>query len=240
MARPLQLGQAAPVTYRLLVELAELAEAAAVVCDVWNDPALATASLLRAYTHFGNPTLGAFDGEGRLIGVSIGFLAPGGGVHLHSHITGVLDGHQHLGIGHGLKLAQRQWCLDNGILEITWTFDPMLARNAHFNLRKLGAVGEAVLPAFYGRMDDPVNRGEVTDRLETHWYLVDDRPDPAAGAVVRTVAVPRDYAQLRAADPSQAERERSRVRAELLAAFADGLVAVDFRAATSEYAFTRR
>jgi predicted GNAT superfamily acetyltransferase len=231
---------ATPVTYRLLHDLAELAEAAAVVCEVWDDPALATASLLRAYTHFGNPTLGAVDAEGRIVGVSVGFLAPAGGVHLHSHITGVLPGHQHLGIGHGLKLAQRRWCLDHDIPEITWTFDPMLARNAHFNLRKLGAVVEAVLPAFYGRMDDAVNRGEVTDRLEAHWYL-DDRPSASSPVdVARTVAIPADYARLRTTEPARAEQERSRVRSELVDAFADGLVAVDFRADTAEYVFTRR
>ena len=228
-----------PVTYRLLGELAELAEAAAVVCEVWDDPALATASLLRAYTHFGNPTLGAHDREGRLVGVSVAFLAPAGGVHLHSHITGVLPGHQHLGIGYGLKLAQRRWCLDNGIDEITWTFDPMLARNAHFNLRKLGAVVEAVLPSFYGRMDDAVNRGEVTDRLEAHWYL-DGRPSPAPDGAAVTVAIPPDYAGLRAADPAGAELERNRVRAELVDAFAAGLLLVDFRADRSEYVFVRR
>jgi predicted GNAT superfamily acetyltransferase len=226
------------VTYRLLAELDDLAAAAAVVNQVWNDPALATASLLRAYTYFGNPTIGAFDSTGLLVGVSIGFLAPAGGVHLHSHITGVLADHQHLGIGHGLKIAQRQWCLANGIDEITWTFDPMLARNAHFNLRKLGAVAEAVLPAFYGPMEDGVNRGEVTDRLETHWY-VGDRPRPV-GDVVRTVAIPRDYAALRSSDRALADAERSRVRAELIDGFAAGLVLADFLADRSEYVFTTR
>jgi predicted GNAT superfamily acetyltransferase len=172
--------------------------------------------------------------------VSVGFLAPAGGVHLHSHITGVLPERQHLGIGHGLKVAQRDWCLANGIREVTWTFDPMLARNAHFNLRKLGAVAEAVLPAFYGPMDDAVNRGEVTDRLETHWYLVDapaDRRRVADADAARTVTIPSDYPALRAADPARAEAERRRVRQELVDGFAAGLVLVDFRADRSEYVF---
>ena len=230
-------ASAAGVTYRLLTELDDLAGAALVVNRVWDDPTLATAHLLRAYTHFGNPTIGAFH-DRELVGVSVGFLAPSGGVHLHSHITGVLPGHQHLGIGYGLKLEQRRWCEANGIGEVTWTFDPMLARNAHFNLRKLGAVAEALLPAFYGSMDDGVNRGEVTDRLETHWHL--DGRRPARGPVVRTVAVPRDYAALRADDRAKAAAERRRVAAELGAGFADGLVLVDFDADRSEYGFAER
>lgn len=212
---------------RLLVEPPDLEAAAAVINAVWDDPTLASPSLLRAYTHFGNPTLGAFVG-GRLVGVSVGFLAPSGGTHLHSHITGLLPDFQHLGLGHRLKLEQRAWCLAQGIAEITWTFDPMLARNAHFNLRKLGAVAEAVLPSFYGAMNDGVNRGDVTDRLEVHWYL-DDVPAPGvARACIRTVAIPADYLALRADDPEQARLERKRVCEELVDGFREGLVLVDF------------
>jgi predicted GNAT superfamily acetyltransferase len=228
---------ATATTYRLLSELSELAEAATVISTVWSDPTLASASLLRAYTHFGNPTFGAWV-DGHIVGVSVGFLAPSGGVHLHSHITGVLPTHQHLGIGHGLKVAQREWCEANGVGEITWTFDPMLARNAHFNLRKLGAVAEALLPAFYGSMDDGVNRGDVTDRLETHWYLAGGRR--THGPVVRSVEVPADYTALRASDAASASSERARVRDELQAGFAAGLELVDFAADRSAYGFAER
>lgn len=213
------------VAIRLLVEPPDLEAAAAVIDAVWDDPTLASPSLLRAYTHFGNPTLGAFVG-GRLVGVSVGFLAPSGGTHLHSHITGLLPDFQHLGLGHRLKLEQRAWCLAHGITEVTWTFDPMLARNAHFNLRKLGAVAEAVLPSFYGAMNDGVNRGDVTDRLEVHWYL--DRAGGSDHTCVRTVAIPEDYLTLRAEDPEQARLERKRVCEELIGGFRDGLVIVDF------------
>jgi predicted GNAT superfamily acetyltransferase len=214
------------VECRLLLEPDELAAAAAVVNRVWDDPALASASLLRAYTHFGNPTIGAFV-DGELCGVSIGFLAPEGGVHLHSHITGELPASQHLGVGYAHKLAQRDWCLANGIDEITWTFDPMLARNAHFNLRKLGARSSTILPNFYGSMDDAINRGDETDRLEVHWSLSAGR-DGTVGDAVRSIALPDDYAALRAADPEAARAERKRVRVELEDAFASGLEAVDF------------
>lgn len=224
------------VSYRLLLDQADLESAAAVIDAVWGDPTLSSPSLLRAYTHFGNPTLGAFS-DGELVGVSVGFLAPSGGIHLHSHITGVLGPFQHLAIGHGLKLAQRDWCLAHGIDEVTWTFDPMVARNAHFNLRKLGAIAEAVLPEFYGDMDDAINKGDATDRLETHWYLRADASPEAA--IVRTTAIPRDYYGLRAHDPVAARRERLRVREELVAAFDAGLHIVDFTE-RGEYAFAAK
>jgi predicted GNAT superfamily acetyltransferase len=222
--------------YRLLVELDELAVASQVINAVWDDASLTSPSMLRAYTWFGNPTIGAF-ADGRLIGASVGFLAPGGGVHLHSHITGLLPEHQLAGVGFGLKSAQRDWCLANGVDEVTWTFDPMLARNAHFNLRKLGARATALLPDFYGPMDDGINRGDETDRLEVHWLVsspaVVERmqgtvPPPAAVSDHRTVALPEDYAALRAGDPEAARSERKRVRVELEEGFAAGLAVVDF------------
>ena len=112
----------------------------------------------------------------------------------------------------------------------------MLARNAHFNLRKLGARSSTILPNFYGAMDDAVNRGDETDRLEVHWRvsspdvearLGDRRPAPAVEPA-RRVTLPRDYAALRVQDPESARTERKRVRAELEDAFAAGFEAIDF------------
>jgi predicted GNAT superfamily acetyltransferase len=211
----------------MLERWADLEDAVAVVNAVWGDVGgLVSPALLRTYAHYGNPVIGAFDGD-LLCGVSIGFLASSPVVHLHSHITGVLPSHQHLGLGYELKSTQRQWCIDRGIDLVTWTFDPMLARNAHFNLRKLGAVARRILPSFYGVMDDDINRGDDTDRLEISWHLpasdADDRPE-----VVRTVAIPDDYLALRAEDAVQAGAWRADVREQLLAAFADGLEIIDF------------
>ena len=220
--------------YRLLADLPDLAAASQVINAVWDDPSLTSPSMLRAYTWFGNPTIGAF-ADGRLVGASVGFLAPGGGVHLHSHITGLLPGFQLAGVGFGLKAAQRDWCLAHGVDEVTWTFDPMLARNAHFNLRKLGARATAILPDFYGPMDDGINRGDETDRLEVHWLVASPSvADRMAGRPVapmaseRTVSLPDDYAALRATDPESARSERKRVRVELEEGFAAGLEVVDF------------
>ena len=73
-----------------------------------------------------------------------------------------------------LKAAQRDWCLARGIDVVTWTMDPMVARNAWFNLHKLGAVGVAFHRDYYGPMDDTFNRGERSDRLEFRWDLRSD------------------------------------------------------------------
>ena len=220
------------------------------IASVWGEGAetMASFELLRAYSHFGNPVIGALS-EDKLCGVSIGFLAPAGGLHLHSHITGVSPARQHLGVGFGLKVAQRAWCLDQGITEVTWTFDPLLARNAHFNIRKLGAVAGELIPEFYGDMPDALNSGDVSDRLVVQWPLRSARVEealrrapgahdqdqaapagPPSPEVARTVQVPDDYHTLRRRYPASAARWRMKVREELLAAFANGLQIVDFDA----------
>ncbi len=166
---------AAPVTSsRLLTDWDDLVNATEVIFSVWGTGAasLASPSLLKTYAHYGNPVIGAFEGD-VLCGVSVAFLAANPEVHLHSHITGVTPSHQHLGIGYQLKMAQRDWCIANGIDLITWTFDPMLARNAYFNLHKLGAHARRFLPNFYGSMDDDINRGDDTDRLEAWWPVTE-------------------------------------------------------------------
>lgn len=214
------------VSARLLESWDELEAAVGVILGVWGDGAetLASPALLRTYSHYGNPVIGAFVG-GELCGVSIGFLASAPKMHLHSHITGVLPSHQHLGVGYDLKSTQRQWCLERGIDLVTWTFDPMLARNAHFNMRKLGARSHCLLPRFYGAMDDDINRGDDTDRLEVHWDLAGARN---VGPIQRSVAIPADYLALRAGDPMKASEVRAEVRDQLLDAFAHGLQVVDF------------
>ena len=228
---------AAPVTTsRLLTDWDDLVDATEVIFGVWGTGAasLASPSLLKTYAHYGNPIIGAFDGE-TLCGVSVAFLASDPRVHLHSHITGVTPSHQQLGIGYQLKMAQRDWCVANGIDLITWTFDPMLARNAYFNLHKLGAHARRFLPNFYGSMDDDINRGDETDRLEA-WWPVTESPRPVA-RVAQTVAVPDDYLALRARDAATAEKERAEVREQMEAAFAHGLVATDF-SRTDGYQFS--
>jgi predicted GNAT superfamily acetyltransferase len=227
-----------PVRCRLLASRDELDAAGRVIAAVWGEQATALVSpeLLRAYTHFGNPVLGAYEGES-LSGVSIAFLAPRGEIHLHSHATGVLPSRQHAGVGFALKRAQREWCLANGIAVVTWTFDPMLSRNAYFNLRKLGATAVEFLRDFYGDMADELNRGERSDRLQVRWSTkaarvdraLEGQPIPIAdGDVDHWIGIPHDYVELRQRDPSAAQRARDDTADRLERAFAAGLVVADF------------
>jgi predicted GNAT superfamily acetyltransferase len=74
-----------------------------------------------------------------MIGASVGFFAAPDDRSLHSHITGIVGDHRGRGLGRLLKQHQREWALARGVHRITWTFDPLVARNASFNLRVLGA-----------------------------------------------------------------------------------------------------
>ena len=112
---------------------------------------------------------------------------------MHSHITGVLPDHQSHGLGRVLKQHQREWALARDVGHITWTFDPLVARNAHFNLRVLGTRVTEYLVNHYGPMDDGVNRGDETDRIMVSWALAAPPvPTPADERVVAAVAVPHD------------------------------------------------
>jgi predicted GNAT superfamily acetyltransferase len=123
------------------------------------------ASTMTAIALSGGYVAGAYEDD-RLVGGGVGFL---GRDHLHSDLVGVDPDAQSKGIGYAVKQHQRQWCAQRGIPEVRWTFDPLVARNAYFNLHRLGARAVAYLPDFYGALSDGVNAGDRTDRLYVHW-----------------------------------------------------------------------
>ncbi len=152
--------------------------AAEVLRQVWGTSVM-EAPLLVALEHAGSYVGGAFDGDD-LVGVCVGFLSQPAGKALHSHVAGVVPGVENRGIGTAMKLHQRAWCLDQGLTEITWTYDPLVARNASFNIRRLGAKLADYLVDFYGQMSDDVNAGQGSDRVLVHWQL--DEPLPTRDA----------------------------------------------------------
>lgn len=221
----------------------ELPAAAELVVRIWGTPPerpLLPLHVLRAMALAGEQLLGAFlrgapRGPDTLVGASIAFVGTHtGGHHLHSHITGVDPAHLGRGIGFALKQAQRAWALAHGIAEVRWTFDPLVARNAHFNLTKLGARGVRYHVDCYGALPDTTNAGDETDRVEAHWDLTrpvgapEPEPDPVAlrergatvvlevdehdrptvhppgSASVLLARVPADIVALRARDPDLA------------------------------------
>jgi len=201
-ADALAAATAAGVDVRELHDAAELRLAQRLFEDIWrpvpDSPPPVSAELLRALAHAGNYVAGAWAGE-RLAGACMGFVSAPARRALHSHIAGVAPGTQRRGVGFALKLHQRAWALAHGLPLAVWTFDPLVARNAWFNLTKLAAEASEYLPDFYGPMTDAINAGDASDRLLVTWRLDDPRvaaactgspaePDPealrSAGAVV--------------------------------------------------------
>ncbi|MFD7154945.1 GNAT family N-acetyltransferase [Kribbella sp. NPDC059898] len=241
---------AAGVTVRSLDTLPELDAACALFGRIWRTGEFSPpvpADLLRALSKAGGYVHGAFAGD-VMVGACVGFFGAPGRGSLHSHITGVLP--QRRGVGYALKLHQREWALAQGAREISWTFDPLIRRNAYFNLGKLAADAVEYLPNFYGRIDDAINASDDTDRLLARWRLTDPAvvaacngqprvldagPSvalgitalgrPAAGRVdgrVVRVAVPPDIEALRSTDPEAAAEWRAAVRDVLGGLLADG------------------
>jgi predicted GNAT superfamily acetyltransferase len=167
-------ADAADVCIRELGEVTELRDACGLVNSIWSangQEPLVGVSLLRALTHAGNYVAGAFT-DGELVGTVVGFRGDRGtGPELHSHITVVASGYQSRRVGFAMKLHQRDWALRRQIPTVTWTFDPLVRRNAFFNLVKLGARPVRYLPDFYGAMTDAVNAGNDSDRLLIEWHL---------------------------------------------------------------------
>ncbi|ONI77664.1 GNAT family N-acetyltransferase [Kribbella sp. ALI-6-A] len=163
----------AGVHVRMLTELSELEGVYRLYDSIWrpdpkNPPV--TTELLRALTKAGNYVSGAYDGD-ELIGACVGFFSAPAEVAMHSHVAGVSGRARGRHVGFALKLHQRAWALRRGITAISWTFDPLVRRNAYFNLCKLAAEPAEYLTNFYGDMHDGINNGDDTDRLLVRWQL---------------------------------------------------------------------
>lgn len=185
-------ASAAGVVIATLHTPAEMAAASALLAGVWKtertqlDP-----GLLVALAHADNYVAGAYRGE-ELVAVCVGFFHPPADSALHSHIAGVVDGLIGAGIGKALKYHQRAWSLRHGAATITWTYDPLVARNAFFNIHRLGGFATEYLADFYGEMNDGLNRGLPSDRMLLVWRLHDaagrtDDGDLPEAAVVESV-----------------------------------------------------
>ncbi|WP_456695557.1 GNAT family N-acetyltransferase [Aeromicrobium sp. P5_D10] len=175
-------------------ELDKLESVRHVVDEVWQpdqkDPPI-TRNMLRAMTHAGNYCALAYLGE-QAVGACVAFLGVEPVDTLHSHIAGVTPAGAGRHVGFALKLDQRAWALERGIPAIVWTFDPLVRRNAYFNVHKLGAVSHEYAPDFYGDMSDAINAGQRTDRLVVTWNLAADSTARACAGE----AAPVDVTQL--------------------------------------------
>jgi predicted GNAT superfamily acetyltransferase len=215
-----QAAELAGVSIRQAVTLEDVELVRDVVDQVWlpqpDEPSVAI-PMLWPLAHVGNYCSLAFDRrdlDGAPIGVCISFLGLHPTYSLHSHAAGVVRSAAGRRIGTAIKLEQRAWALEHGISRMTWTYDPLVRRNAFFNVTKLGARPVEYLVDFYGAMSDAINVGQGSDRLMVSWDLAADEtvrrvdrqvpePDPAQlvrdGAVVVVADVDGEPAQV---DPS--------------------------------------
>jgi len=146
--------------------------------EVWglSDLEITSAIQLIATVHAGGLLLVAETAREGLVGFSYGFAAwSDGAAHLHSDMLAVLPAWRERGVGLRLKWAQREAALARGLALVTWTFDPMRAKNARLNLRHLGAVARELLPDLYGHTSSALHHGLPTDRLLARWELASPR-----------------------------------------------------------------
>jgi predicted GNAT superfamily acetyltransferase len=191
-------AKAAGVVVRELESLTELDGMVAVFDEIWDSDSGNSSmrlDLLRAMTKAGNYASGAYDlATGALLGACVGFFGPPSRAELHSHIAGVVPAGLGRSVGFALKLHQRAWCLRRDVRVVAWTYDPLIRRNAYFNLVKLGARPAEYLRNFYGVMDDVINGGTETDRMLVHWNL----RSPAAAEASAGRLSPASFARERA------------------------------------------
>jgi predicted GNAT superfamily acetyltransferase len=205
--------------------------------------------LLAGIATNGGSVIGVLDGNDRLVGFAYGFLGTDGDVTYHySQAAVVAPGLQSKGLGRRLKLAQREIALGWGSTAMRWAYDPMLTRNAHFNLDVLGARGVRFCPNMYGEPG--------TDRIVIEWDLTRDpsrrnppeelppTDDQAWGELIKDadrafLAVPSDISALRTADSDRAKVLTGAVRRVLTGLFDDGYQATSCSAAgpTAWYVF---
>lgn len=194
----------------------------------------------------GGWTLGAFVDK-RLVGFVHHLVAVRGTeVFGYSHMMAVDPEYQNKGVGARLKWSQRERAIQEGRSFIKWTWDPMQARNAYFNLNRLGATVSSYTENFYGTdyVTSPALTGAApagidSDRLFAHWQLQSRRVTdlaksaPASRETAPTkpqamIDIPANWTKLCRENPGQARQEQLRVRHEFQKAFASGLIAAGF------------
>jgi predicted GNAT superfamily acetyltransferase len=176
-------SRTANVAVKDLHDHAQMVQVSQLFDAVWGrqEGAVLVPEAMVAFAHAGGQVSAAYR-HGELVGATAAFLGrtTDGRPFLHSHVTGVRTDQIGTGIGAALKWHQRAWCLERGIDEVQWTFDPLIRRNVVFNLVRLGAQAVDYLDDVYGRMPDARNAGLPSDRFVATWNLMSPRVVSAA------------------------------------------------------------
>ena len=243
------------LTFRELTTLDDFAAVVELEQTVWGPGyvEVVPVPIFAATALRGAILIGAFDGA-RLIGFV--YSIPGlknGHPTQWSHMLGVLEAYRNDGIGHRLKMLQRDRTLAMGLDLIEWTYDPMQALNAHLNFGKLGVVVEEYEENVYGVSHSPLHGGNPTDRFVAEWWIrkekvaadwngavpanrIEERggvPRPAEAPQQRdadavTVTIPMGFTEMLASAPDAALEWRLATRRTFTDYFRRGYKAVDF------------
>ena len=193
------------------------------------------AAMLLVAQKLGGVTAGAFAPDGTMMGFVFGVTGLKDGKLVHwSDMLAVRPESQGEHLGERLKEFQRAQCRARGIETIYWTYDPLVARNAHLNLNRMGGRVDEYVVAMYGEGTNSPLQGDMpTDRFIISWAvdparaaapltaLPADLPlavhfDAREGALVDApqvgIRVPRDISSLAATDLAAARRWRFAVR----------------------------
>jgi len=197
-----------------------------------------TSNLLQAMIHSGSYLSGAYV-DNKLVGAAFAFPATNNGLHLHSHMTAVLPEFRDKGVGYALKIDQWDWAKKHNYSHLSWTFDPLVRRNAKLNIVKLGVDIFKYYPNFYGEMPDALNAGDESDRLMVSWRTDIGVPkarelinNPEPGDVL--IEIPEDIIAIRSKNQSESMKWRRQVREQFMAAFEKNGKVIGF-SANNEY-----
>ncbi|MBV6452644.1 MAG: hypothetical protein MHPDNHAH_03404 [Anaerolineales bacterium] len=179
------------LTIKLIESPEEMTAIEALQREVWpgSETDVVPAHVFIAATHNGGLVLGAYQSE-KLVGFVFGFpgldSTPDGPRAKHcSHMMGILPSYRDSGVGFALKRAQWQMVRHQGLDHITWTYDPLLSRNAYLNITKLGAVCNTYRRSEYGDMRDGLNAGLPSDRFQVDWWVNTRRVERRLGKRAR-------------------------------------------------------
>src|SRR5262249_6765676 len=251
----------ASIQYRDLTTLEEYAQVVELEREIWGVgyADVVPVPIFAITVMRGGVLIGAFSGRGASAERLVGFVYSIAGIKegkpmQWSHMLGVLPECRNDGVGHRLKLMQRERTLAMGLDLIEWTFDPMQAMNAHLNFSKLGVIVHDYEINVYGTSSSPLHGGNPTDRLVAEWWIrrarttydwadvvpvnaidqsnrwprfVDRAVDDRPRAVA--VEIPTGFTEMLTAAPDAALDWRMSTRRTFTACFARGYRAVDFR-----------
>lgn len=233
-------------------ELHELDKIVALQATFWHDPSIIVQrNILYSLVNSGGAVHAALC-QGKVVGFILSFIGlqdresnrpAHDNLKLVSQRMTVLPEYRHQGIGHRLKMAQCDYARQLGLNLITWTFDPLISRNAYFNIRKLGAVSRCFIEDYYGP-DSPLAWHRASDRLYVEWWI-DKRKSSRASVEhylasapiinpyhplqpqpIILIEIPHDYTSLKSPNIIHTWRQYS--RHVLPQAFSKGYCITDF------------